>query len=139
LPPDHPDIGQAAPSQLPEGHPEVTPGGQPADGKGEHMPSLEPLPAGSTEERVEQKYKNIQLLKGLPAERLMDVMFSFRTALGVDCTHCHIKDEFEKDVKPAKLTARKMIQMMREVNDKLGQNGRVTCYTCHRGQVTPAN
>ena len=102
------------------------------------LPSLDPLPAGSKEERAEQKYKNIQLLRGIPSDRLMKVMFAFKSSLGVDCTYCHIKDQFEKDDKPTKQTARKMIQLVRDTNGKLGTTGRVTCFTCHRGQTRPA-
>ena len=107
------------------------------DGPAE-LPSLDSLAAGSKEERAEQKYKNIQLLRGIPSDRLMKVMFAFKSSLGVDCTYCHIKDQFEKDDKPTKQTARKMIQLVRDTNGKLGTTGRVTCFTCHRGQTRPA-
>jgi hypothetical protein len=105
---------------------------------GPELPSLDPLPASSKEERTEQKYKNIQVLRGLPADRLMRVMFAFKQSLGVECTYCHIKDAFEKDDKPTKQMARKMIGIVRDNNAKLGAAGRVTCFTCHRGQVRPA-
>ena len=103
------------------------------------LPSLDPLPGSSREERAEQKYKNIQLLKGLPSDRLMNVMFAFKASLGVDCTYCHIKDQFEKDDKPPKQVARKMITLVRDTNGKLGGAARVTCFTCHRGQIRPAS
>jgi nitrate/TMAO reductase-like tetraheme cytochrome c subunit len=76
-------------------------------------------------------------LKGIPAERLMNVMFAFKSSLNVDCDFCHIKDAFEKDDKPMKQIARKMIKRMNEINAD-GAGGRVTCYTCHRGQRKPA-
>jgi hypothetical protein len=88
------------------------------------------------EERTEQKYKNIQALKGLPADRLTKIMFAFKDSLGVDCTYCHIKDQFEKDDKPTKQMARKMIGIVRDSNAKLG-SARVSCFTCHRGQARP--
>ena len=69
----------------------------------------------------------------------MKVMFAFKTSLGVDCTYCHIKDQFEKDDKAQKQTARKMIQLVRDTNAKLGTATRVTCFTCHRGQTRPAS
>src|SRR5262245_24964822 len=50
------------------------------------LPSIDPLPASSKEERAEQKYKNIQVLKGIPAANLMKVMFAFKASLGVECT-----------------------------------------------------
>src|SRR5260370_903929 len=147
LPPNHPplDSGQTIPAPpLPggsSGAPEAPGGSSPAQtGAVAELTSLDPLPPGNKEERAEQKYKNIQLLKGIPSERLMKVMFAFKSSLGVDCTYCHIKDQFEKDDKPQKQTARKMIQLVRDTNTKLGTTtSRVTCFTCHRGQTRPAS
>jgi len=147
LPPNHPTIepGKTVPAgPLPPGAGDApaseTPAAAPGPSAGAtsvSLPSLDPLPAGNKEERTEQKYKNIQLLKGLPAERLMKIMFAFKDSLGVDCTFCHIKDQFEKDDKPEKQTARKMIALVRDANAKIGA-ARVSCYTCHRGQQRPA-
>ncbi len=137
LPPNHPVVDPDKPvpaAPLTPGQTAATPNA--AAGDVAELPSLEPLPASSKEERAEQKYKNIQLLKGIPAERLMSVMFAFKSSLNVDCDFCHIKDAFEKDDKPMKQVARKMIRRMNEINGD-GAGGRVTCYTCHRGQKTP--
>jgi hypothetical protein len=138
LPPNHPAVDPNKPVQagpLSPGQTAATPNA--ATGEVAELPSLDPLPAGSKEKRAEQEYKNIQLLKGIPAERLMSVMFAFKSSLNVDCDFCHIKDAFEKDDKPMKQVARKMIKRMNEINGD-GAGGRVTCYTCHRGQKTPA-
>jgi hypothetical protein len=142
LPPNHPpiDSGQTIPAPPLSGSAGVA--GAEAEGQtgaSAELPSLDPLPTGSKEERAEQKYKNIQLLRGIPSDRLMKVMFAFKTSLGVDCTYCHIKDQFEKDDKAQKQTARKMIQLVRDTNAKLGTATRVTCFTCHRGQTRPAS
>jgi hypothetical protein len=146
LPPGHPpiDSGQTIPAPpLPSGATgapdaaSASPAGQ--AGESAQLPSLDPLASSSKEERAEQKYKNIQLLRGIPSERLTKIMFSFKASLGVDCTYCHIKDQFEKDDKPQKQTARKMIQLVRDTNAKLGGMTRVTCFTCHRGQTRPAS
>lgn len=144
LPPGHPplDSGQTIPAPpLPEGSAAAA-GATAAPAQPDEsteLPSLDPLPASSKEERAEQKYKNIQLLRGIPSERLTKIMFSFKASLGVDCTYCHIKDQFEKDDKAAKQVARKMIQLVRDTNTKLGSMTRVTCFTCHRGQTRPAS
>ena len=53
--------------------------------------------------------------------------------------HSHYAGAFEKDDKPQKQTARKMIQLVRDTNAKLGGTARVTCFTCHRGQTRPAS
>ena len=143
LPPGHPaiDSGQTIPAPpLPSGTTGASPGATPAQaGESTELPSIDPLPSSSKEERAEQKYKNIQLLRGIPSDRLTKIMFAFKASLGVDCTYCHIKDQFEKDDKPAKQTARKMIQLVRDTNAKLGSMTRVTCFTCHRGQTRPAS
>lgn len=143
LPANHPpvDTGQTIPAPpLPDtaAASSAPPASAAAPSDATQLPSLDPLPASSREERAEQKYKNIQLLKGLPSDRLMSVMFAFKASLGVDCTYCHIKDQFEKDDKPPKQVARKMISLVRETNGKLGGAARVTCFTCHRGQTRPA-
>lgn len=145
LPPGHPPVDPSQPVQagpLPAGteNAPVSPNpSSPASGDEEvsELPSLDPLPASSREKRAEQEYKNIQMLRGLPAERVTKVMFAFKNSLGVDCTYCHVKDHFEKDDKAAKQVARKMIALTRDANAKLGGAGRVTCFTCHRGQARP--
>jgi len=95
-------------------------------------------PAQPEDKPAEHVYKNIRLLKGMPASRLMAAMRRLTQSLGVDCAHCHVPDAFDKDDKPAKQTARKMFEMVRTINATLGAN-RVTCYTCHRGQPQPAS
>ena len=93
------------------------------------------------EKPVEQVAKNIQVLQGMPASQLLPVMHLMRTALGVRCDYCHIAEngKFQLDDKPAKQTARKMIQMTFAIN-KANFNGEteVTCNTCHRGSTRPA-
>ena len=91
---------------------------------------------GKKEKTVEEEYKNIQTLKGMPAKELMGAMQFFAKSLGVDCTHCHVLNEFEKDDKPAKLNARKMFELMRFINRR-PETRHVTCYTCHRGNAQP--
>jgi hypothetical protein len=135
LPPNHPPIDPSKPVEagpLGEGAGPTAPSSKEAV----ILPSLDPLPASNKDKRVEQQYKNIQVLKGVGAEDLMRIMFAFKASLGVECTHCHIKDQWDKDDKAPKLAARKMIKRVRAINDdNLG--GRVTCYTCHRGQARP--
>ena len=87
---------------------------------------------------TEQVYKNIQVLKGLPAPQLEAAMALMTGALGVRCGHCH-SNSFERDDKPAKQTARRMIQMVFELNQgRFDGRDAVTCYTCHRGEPKPA-
>jgi hypothetical protein len=87
---------------------------------------------------VEQAFKNIQVLKGLKAGRLMMTMQLFTKALGVQCTHCHVQADFSKDDQPAKQTARQMLTMVGGMTTEFF-NGQptVNCFTCHKGQVKP--
>ena len=103
--------------------------------------------AGRENEPAEAVFKNIQFLKGVPAARLLAVMkIGYSRSLGVTCTHCHIVDEWEKDDKPTKQTARDMALMVRTINNDLLKNIKnlqnekpvINCTTCHRGQTRPA-
>lgn len=107
-----------------------------------HIAELEKKIAGQENKPAEEVFKNIQLFKGMPASRVLRIMaIAFVPALGVDCSHCHVVGEWEKDDKEAKQTARKMWMMMPKVDKLLKETigkGAVNCTTCHRGQVKPA-
>ena len=91
------------------------------------------------EKTAEQVYKNIQVFKGVPASQLEPAMAFISGSLGVRCSHCHV-NPFEKDDKPTKQTARKMIRMVFDLNQgSFGGQGAVSCYTCHRGQTRPVS
>ena len=93
--------------------------------------------SSSQEKPAEQVYKNIQVFKVLPASQLQTVMAFMSGSLGVKCSHCH-SGPFEKDGKPEKQTARRMIRMVLDINKgNFGGTNAVTCYTCHRGQPSP--
>lgn len=101
------------------------------------MPALAQEPAAAPKTAGEV-YKNIQVLKDLPAPQLMEVMHSFSHSLGVRCSFCHVEGAFDQDDKPQKQTARKMIAMAMGINkDNFGGERRVTCWTCHRGATEP--
>ncbi len=115
---------------------------RPAATPKEFMPTDEERQRAEQDQRpAEQVYKNIQTLKGaITAGRLMTAMQMFTRSLGVDCTHCHVQGEFEKDDKPAKETARRMLRMTGVVaREYYSGNSPINCYTCHRGQLQPAS
>jgi hypothetical protein len=92
----------------------------------------------STPKTAGEVYKNIQVLKDLPAPQLMEVMHSFSKALAVNCSFCHVEGAFEKDDNHHKVIARKMILMATQINtDNFHGEQRVTCWTCHRGAEHP--
>lgn len=103
--------------------------------------------AGKENEPAEKVFKNIQLLKGMPAARVLRVMeLGYAKSLGVTCTHCHVPGEWEKDDKPTKQIARDMAGMMDAINTQhlkqiknlKSEKPLVNCTTCHRGQTKPA-
>jgi len=88
---------------------------------------------------TEQKFKNIQVLKGLPATELDPTMAFISGSLGVRCSYCHV-NQFEKDDKPTKLAARRMIQMVFDLNKgNFNSQREVSCYTCHHGKPIPVS
>ena len=84
------------------------------------------------------RFKNVQILKDVPASQFLDSMRSFSMSLGVECDYCHVPNNFAADDKPAKGMARKMLTMTHAINDStFGGKMEVRCYTCHRGQAEP--
>jgi hypothetical protein len=93
---------------------------------------------GSAAKKAEEQFKNIQILKGIPAEQVVPTMQFVAASLGVDCEFCHVRNAFEKDDKKPKQTARKMMDMMFAINkDNFAGNRAVTCNSCHRGSPIP--
>jgi photosynthetic reaction center cytochrome c subunit len=91
--------------------------------------------AGKTSDHA---FKNIQILKGIPADQLMPSMQFISASLGVGCEYCHVAGAFDKDDKKPKQTARKMMEMMFAINKEQFEGHReVTCYSCHHGQTHP--
>src|SRR5258708_4669740 len=91
---------------------------------------------------AEEQFKNIKVLKGVPADQVFPAMQFVTASLGVECEYCHVRGdkglEFEKDDKKTKVTARKMMEMMFAVNKENFEGHRdVTCYSCHRGAADP--
>ena len=91
---------------------------------------------------AEEQFKNIQALKGVPADLVFPSMQFITASLGVECEYCHVRGEkgleFDKDDKKTKVTARKMMQMMFAINkDSFEGKREVTCYSCHRGAADP--
>jgi hypothetical protein len=87
---------------------------------------------------AEDVYKNIRVMKGIPANQIIEGMHFIRAALGVTCEHCHIPMQMDRDDLPTKNKARAMFLMMTEINRaNFGGRQVVTCFTCHKGHATP--
>jgi hypothetical protein len=96
-------------------------------------------PSGAAPKKAEEQFKNIQVLKGIPAEQLIPTMQFITASLGVECEFCHVQGAFDKDDKKPKQTARKMMEMMFAINkDNFDGHREVTCNSCHRGSEHPS-
>jgi hypothetical protein len=103
--------------------------------------------AGRENQPAESVFKNIKVLKGVPAGRLVNIMnMGFGRSLGVSCGFCHVPGKWDLDDQPEKNTARIMIGMVGAINrDYLSKlpvdSGHpppaVNCFTCHRGMSRP--
>lgn len=91
----------------------------------------------------EQAFKNVQVLKGIPVDEFMGTMGVFTASLSLCCGDCHTgagtsNPKWEDDP-PRKRRARAMVQMVQGINRaNFGGRQVVTCWTCHRGQKSPA-
>ncbi len=96
-----------------------------------------PAKAAGPKKAVDQ-FKNIQVLKDIPAEQLIPTMEFIRASLGVGCEYCHEHDAFDKDDKKPKQIARKMMEMVYAINqDTFDGQRKVTCNSCHNGNAKP--
>ena len=117
------------------GHPEQ--GKPPADAPQLAQKFIHVEPADENKP-AEEVFHNIQTLKGIPAGRFPLIMNFFSNSLGVQCSHCHVPDQWEKDDKEAKKTARKMLHMVTDIiHTFYGNQGQIGCYGCHEGAIKP--
>jgi len=106
--------------------------------RGQSTPPKSMSDVGAAPKLAEEEYKNIQALKGIPAEQVIPSMQFIAASLGVECEYCHVPHQMDKDDKKPKVTARKMISMMMAINKENFEGHReVTCYSCHRGSANP--
>jgi hypothetical protein len=87
--------------------------------------------------------KNLQVLpKDISPRELKATMESFTDELGVKCTFCHILDEYDRDDRPHKKDARRMIKLVQDMRanapryfvDEVKPE-RINCWLCHRGKA----
>jgi len=102
--------------------------------------------AGKENQPAESVFKNIKILKGVPAGRLVNIMnMGFGRSLGVSCGFCHVPGKWDLDDKEEKSTARLMFAMVQTINKDYmskvpsdrGGPPVVNCMTCHRGNPRP--
>jgi hypothetical protein len=103
--------------------------------------------AGRENQPAESVFKNIKIMKGFPAGRVVNIMnMGFGRSLGVSCGFCHVPGKWDLDDKEEKNTARLMWAMVGTIDrDYIAKvvtpNNRppqqVNCFTCHRGNMRP--
>ncbi len=102
--------------------------------------------AGRENEPAGTVFKNVQVLKDMPAGRFVVLMDStWGRALGRNCTDCHVANQWASDSVGRKKTARIMAGIVEGINNEQltkiplrpgaapGSTPKITCITCHRG------
>jgi photosynthetic reaction center cytochrome c subunit len=102
-------------------------------GGGQQPPPAPPKPG----QLAPDYFKNIKVLKTVPADQLRTQMEYFTASLGVQCNFCHVQGQFDSDENPRKDRARKMMAMVDRFNDNTSNDITITCATCHHGHAPP--
>lgn len=105
--------------------------------------------AGREQEPAGRVFRNVRLLKDVPAAELLRIMDEqYGRGLGWTCSNCHVPGRWASDEKKNKTLARGMQRLTDRINatdlpamPEIGdaEFDKVSCVTCHRGQVHPAN
>ena len=113
----------------------------------DQIAGLEKQIVGKETQPSEAVFKNIKIMTGIPAGRLLKIMQgAFSRSLGTSCAHCHVVGQWEKDDKPTKQITRDMWNMdhtvvsdyLKKMDGLKDRDPVVNCTTCHRGQLKPA-
>jgi photosynthetic reaction center cytochrome c subunit len=106
-------------------------------------PPIPPAPAGDTA-APPGTFKNVQVLTGLSVAEFNRTMIAITgwVAPKQGCVYCHNPANFASDSLYTKVVARRMLQMVRDINQQwqphVAGTG-VTCWACHLGQPVPQN
>ena len=140
------DNVKAQTGQTPDTQTTTSQGDKPFD-QAQALADLRKAIAGQEDKPAGEVFKNIQMLKAMPAARLLRVMeLGYAKSLGVNCTYCHVAGQWEKEDKPTKQIARDMAAMAANINNEQLKKIKnlksaepvINCTTCHRGQTKPA-
>ena len=111
-----------------------------------------PTGGGAAGAQTPPPMTNLQIIpKDTPRPQVLQQMQAIAQSLGVQCNYCHVfegrggRNDFASDEKSPKKTARAMMLMARDINQKMplvvGKSAdattRVGCATCHRGVPIP--
>jgi photosynthetic reaction center cytochrome c subunit len=96
-------------------------------------------PQGGPGGRGGFQLRNVQILKDVPPDQFQLVMQYVAASLGVQCNYCHVMGDNASDDKDTKKTARKMMQMVSDVNKEFfAGKPTVSCASCHNGHPKPS-
>lgn len=104
------------------------------------LPEVVP-PVPPSDIPASQAFRNVQVLGDLNQNEFSRLMVAITNWVSPKegCTYCH-QGPLDSDAAYPKVVARRMLQMVKEVNtnwtDHVGNTG-VTCWTCHRGNPVP--
>lgn len=91
------------------------------------------------EQRQNANPVNLKVLKVNTTDDVNQIMRTFTAGLGVQCSYCHVSNSYASDDNPKKEVARQMIGLTKGISMNFNDGKmHVSCYTCHRGQTTPA-
>ena len=104
--------------------------------------------AGRENEPAGKVFKNVKLLKDMPAGKFLQTMNDdYGKAIGRSCNFCHVVDHWDSDKRKEKATTRIMIAMedslnnaapyLRQLRNQRGTWPHIECVTCHRGMNEP--
>lgn len=96
-------------------------------------------PPGGPGGRGVFQLRNVQVLKDVPPDQFQLVMQYVAASLGVQCNYCHVMGDNASDEKDTKKTARKMMQMVSDLNTQFfAGKPTVSCASCHNGHQKPS-
>jgi hypothetical protein len=102
--------------------------------------------AGREQQPAGTVFKNVKLLKGMPAgEFLKNMDVNYGRGLGMSCGNCHVLGKYDDETRKNKRVAREMQEMTDYINsvrlaaikDLDEDYTKVTCVTCHAGSGHP--
>ncbi len=107
------------------------------------LPAILP-PASAEGVKAAVAYKNVKVLGNLSVSQFTRLMVSITgwVAPKQGCAYCHNVGNMADDANYTKVVARRMIQMVQNINGNWQSHVKetgVTCYTCHGGNPVPKN
>ncbi|HVZ49264.1 MAG TPA: photosynthetic reaction center cytochrome c subunit family protein, partial [Gemmatimonadaceae bacterium] len=114
-----------------------------AEVRSETVKQLMTTISGKENQPASQVFKNIQIMKNIPAAEFLTAMDQgIGRGTGHGCTDCHVPNDWASDSVARKKTARTMMGIVSDINTSLlprmgpgrgGQPRAISCITCHRG------